>query len=78
MQSKDMMVDFVFGKHYIHDGQLLMINEKGSEPYQDAAALKTINQSFNQFKSMNSSFYASKKLMPDSVMVNFKKKSISK
>ncbi len=78
MQSKDMMVDFISGKYYLHDGQLLVISSTGSDPYQDDAALKTVNQRFNQFKSMNSKFYASKKLMPDSVMTNFMKKSRSK
>ncbi len=71
MQSKDMMVDFVSGKHYIHDTELLIINEKGSDPYEDEGTLKEVSKRFNRFKSMNARFYASKKLMPDSVIVNF-------
>ncbi|WP_336963330.1 sulfatase-like hydrolase/transferase [Chryseobacterium contaminans] len=74
MQSKDMMVDFVSGKYYLHDGQLLMINNSGSDSYQDDAVLKTVSQRFIQFKNMNSRFYSSQKLMPDSVMTNFMKK----
>lgn len=75
MQSKDMMKDFVSGKYYLHDGQLFVISSTGSDPYQDDASLNAVNKRFNQFKSMNSRFYASKKLMPDSVMNNFMKKS---
>ncbi|RXM64583.1 LTA synthase family protein [Chryseobacterium sp. CH1] len=78
MQSKDMMVDFVSGKYYLHDGQLLVIDNSGSDPYQDDAVLKAVNKKFSQFKSMNSRFYNSKKLMPDSVMINFMKKSRSR
>lgn len=71
MQSKDMMIDFVSGKHYIHDSELLIINEYGSDPYQNESTLKEVSQRFNRFKNMNASFYASGKLMPDAVIANF-------
>lgn len=71
MQSKDMMIDFVSGKHYIHDTELLIINERGSDPYQNENTLKDVSRRFNRFKNINEHFYASKKLMPDSVIVNF-------
>ncbi|UWX61252.1 sulfatase-like hydrolase/transferase [Chryseobacterium oranimense] len=75
MQSKNMMVDFVSDKYYLHDGQLFTLKNSEEDPSDDASALKLINGRFNQFKSMNSRFYASKKLMPDSVMINFMKKN---
>lgn len=74
MQSKDKLIDFISGNYHLHDGQLFIIKNSESNPYHDDAVLKKINQKFNQYKSMNSSFYATKKLMPDSVMTNFKKK----
>jgi len=78
MQSKNMLVDFVSGKHYIHDGQLFTLNDLEEDASGDAAALKMVSRRFSHFKSMNSKFYAAKKLMPDSVMVNFMKKSRSR
>ena len=74
MQSKNMMADFVSDKYYLHEGQLFTLKNSEEDPSDDASALKVINGRFNQFKSMNSRFYASKKLMPDSVMINFMKK----
>ncbi|WP_126650708.1 sulfatase-like hydrolase/transferase [Chryseobacterium aureum] len=75
MQSKNQLIDFVSEKYYIHDGQLLTLTDLEEEPSTDAAALSKINGRFNQYKSMNSQFYSTKKLMPDSVMINFKKKT---
>ena len=78
MQSKDMMVDFVSGKYYMHNDQLFDLNNSEEEPNNDPAALKMVTQQFKRFKSMNSRFYNSGKLMPDSVMTNFMKKSRAK
>lgn len=75
MQSKNMMIDFVSDKYYLHEGQLFTLKNSEEDPSDDASALKLISGRFNQFKSMNSRFYASRKLMPDSVMVNFMKKN---
>lgn len=75
MQSKNMLEDFVFDKYYIHDGQLFTLKNSDEEPSDDASALNLMTKRFNQFKSMNSSFYTNKKLMPDSVMVNFMRKN---
>jgi len=75
MQSKNMMADFVSDKYYLHEGHLFNLKNSEEDPSDDASALKVINGRFNQFKSMNSRFYASKKLMPDSVMINFMKKN---
>jgi len=78
MQSKDKMIDFVLGNYYLHDNQLFIINSSEADSYHDEVVFKTVSQKFNRFKSMNSSFYATKKLMPDSVMINFRKKFRSK
>ncbi len=78
MQSKNQLIDFVSEKYYIHDGQLFTLKDMEEDPSNDAAAMGKINGRFNQYKSMNAQFYSTKKLMPDSVMINFKKKTRSK
>lgn len=78
MQSKNQLIDFVSEKYYIHDGQLFTLKDMEEDASNDAAAMGKINGRFNQYKSMNAKFYSTKKLMPDSVMVNFKKKTKSK
>lgn len=78
MQSKNQLIDFVSEKYYIHDGQLFTLKDMEEGSYNDAAAMSKINGRFNQYKSMNAQFYSTKKLMPDSVIVNFKKKTKSK
>ncbi|TXI99624.1 MAG: glycosyltransferase [Chryseobacterium cucumeris] len=78
MQSKNQLIDFVSEKYYIHDGQLFTLKDMEEDASNDAAAMGKINGMFNQYKSMNAQFYSTKKLMPDSVMVNFKKKTKSK
>jgi len=65
------MTDFVSDKYYLHDGQLFTLKNSEEDPSDDASALDVVKSRFNQFKRMNSRFYASKKLMPDSVMINF-------
>jgi len=78
MQSKNQLIDFVSEKYYIHDGQLFTLKNMEEGADNDAAAMNKINGRFNQYKSMNAKFYSTKKLMPDSIMVNFKKKTKSR
>lgn len=78
MQSKNQLIDFVSEKYYIHDGQLFTLKDMEEDASNDAAAMSKINARFNQYKNMNAQFYSTKKLMPDSVIVNFKKKTKSK
>lgn len=78
MQSKDMMVDFVLGKYYLHNDKLFTLNNSDEEEYNDEATLKTVSKQFSRYKNMNSKFYKSGKLMPDSVMTNFMKKTRAK
>lgn len=75
MQSKNLLTDFMFKNYYLHDGQLFITKNLEESNYNDEAELQKLNVRFNQFKTMNSRFYASKKLMPDSVIVNFMKRT---
>lgn len=75
MQSKNQLIDFVSEQYYLHEGQLFTLKNLEEDPSGDTSALNKINNRFNQYKSMNSEFYKTKKLMPDSVMINFMKKT---
>ncbi|WP_379964426.1 sulfatase-like hydrolase/transferase [Epilithonimonas sp. UC225_85] len=75
MQSKNQLIDFLCEDYYIHDGQLFTAKGLDENELDDATVLKKINDRFSQFKKMNARFYSSKKLMPDSVMINFMKKT---
>lgn len=78
MQSKNQLIDFVFGKHYVENGQLFLLHNLKEDELDNPAVLNDMNRRFKDFKTMNSRFYASKKLMPDSVIVNFMKKTSPK
>ncbi|MCU7613457.1 sulfatase-like hydrolase/transferase [Chryseobacterium sp. GMJ5] len=75
MQSKNLLTDFMFKNYYLHDGQLFITKNLEESNYNDEAELQRLTVRFNQFKTMNSRFYATKKLMPDSVIVNFMKRT---
>lgn len=74
MQSKSLLTDFVSDKYYVHDGKLFILNNLEEDSYDDAQISKKINGRFDQFKKMNSKFYQTRKLVPDSVYSNFIKK----
>ncbi|ROH97814.1 sulfatase-like hydrolase/transferase [Chryseobacterium daecheongense] len=74
MQSKNQLVDFVYGKYYMEDGELFTLENMEENAADDPVALKQINGYFKEFKKMNSRFYTAGKLMPDSVVINFMKK----
>ena len=75
MQSKNQLIDFGYGKYHVQNNQLLILNNMQEEVIIDDKVFKRANESFKQFKSMNSQFYNTNKLMPDSVIVNFMKKT---
>ncbi|SMP10893.1 sulfatase-like hydrolase/transferase [Chryseobacterium profundimaris] len=75
MQSKSLLTDFVSDKYYLHDNKLYILNNMNEESYDNSDVLKKIKGRFDQFKRMNSKFYQTQKLMPDSVFTNFKKKT---
>ena len=78
MQSKNQLIDFVYGKYHLQNSQLLSLNKLQEDIISDEAIFNKANKSFNQFKNMNSQFFQTKKLMPDSVTINFMKKTQSK
>ncbi|MGV8913914.1 MAG: sulfatase-like hydrolase/transferase [Kaistella sp.] len=75
MQSKNQLIDYVYGKYHLQDKQLLILDNMKEDVVNDQNTFKKVNESFRQFKNMNSQFYSTKKLMPDSVFVNFMKKT---
>ncbi|TXF79207.1 sulfatase-like hydrolase/transferase [Chryseobacterium sp.] len=75
MKSKNQLVNYVYGNYHLEDNQLLILSKMQEEPVVDAAERKKITRKFNDFKAMNSRFYSANKLMPDSVYVNFMKKT---
>nr|WP_292008967.1 LTA synthase family protein [Chryseobacterium sp.] len=75
MQSKNQLIDFVSGKYYLHDEQLFILDNLEEDIINNTSAFDKIKKHFNQFKSMNSRFYNTQKIMPDSVIVNFMKKN---
>ncbi|CAA7386656.1 sulfatase-like hydrolase/transferase [Chryseobacterium fistulae] len=75
MQSKNQLIDFVYDKYFIHEKQLFSLHNLEEEDNEDATLFKKVNGRFDEYKSMNARFFSTKKLMPDSVMVNFMKKT---
>lgn len=74
MQSKNQLVDFVKGKYHLNDRQLYQLTKMQDNQSNDAEISNKMKAEFDAFKSMNAKFFSTKKLMPDSVLVNFMKK----
>ncbi|WP_312766177.1 sulfatase-like hydrolase/transferase [Epilithonimonas sp.] len=74
MQSKTLLTDFVSEKYYLHDSDLFTLNNSEEDALDNPQIYKKVDGRFNRFKRMNSKFYQSKKLIPDSVFVNFMEK----
>ncbi|QBO57264.1 sulfatase-like hydrolase/transferase [Chryseobacterium salivictor] len=77
MQSKNQLIDYVYGKYHLQNNQLLLLNNLQENGINNQAAFNKANGSFKEFKNMNSQFYSTKKLMPDSVISSFMKKTRS-
>ena len=75
MQSKNQLIDYVYGKYHLQDNNLLLLKNLEEDILKDEAAFKKVDESFKQYKSTNAQFYSSKKVLPDSVVVNFLKKT---
>ncbi len=71
MQSKNQLIDYVYGKYHLQDKNLLLLKHLEEDILKDEAAFKKVSESFTQYKNKNAQFYSSKKVMPDSVVVNF-------
>lgn len=78
MKSKNQLIDYKYGFYHLEDRQLMKLNNMEEDPLDDPAALKTVQKHFDDFKSRNARFYSTNKLMPDSVTVNFLKKTFAK
>ncbi|WP_374445277.1 sulfatase-like hydrolase/transferase [Epilithonimonas sp.] len=75
MQSKTLLTDFVSEKYYLHDNNLFILKNSEEGKLDNPQIYKRISGRFNQFKKMNSKFYQSKQLMPDSVYSDFMNKA---
>ncbi len=71
MKSKSQLIDYVYGNYHLEDKQLYQLKNLEESLINRPAMFKKINQNFNQFKTMNSKFYETQKLLPDSVVTNY-------
>lgn len=79
MQSKNQLIDFVYGNYHLSDGHLYKLDAKlGEEPLSDAAIQEVITHRFDVFKRANRVFYTRKQVIPDSVYAGYFEKVISK
>ncbi|WP_042721054.1 hypothetical protein [Flavobacterium sp. B17] len=74
MQSKTLLTDLFSEKYYLHDSNLFILKNSEEDAPDNPQIYKKIDARFSQFKRMNSKFYQSKKLIPDSVFTNFMRK----
>lgn len=74
MQSKNQLIDFVYGKYHISGDRLFSLQSNLTEDEViDNTTQKEIEQRFSSFKNKNNKFYSMQKIMPDSVMIHFMK-----
>ncbi len=79
MESKNQLIDYVYRKYHFVDNQLFVLQSNLDEDLIDDQSVEDeVAKRFNAFKAKNNKFYSSRKLMPDSVMVNYMKKNIPK
>jgi cellulose synthase/poly-beta-1,6-N-acetylglucosamine synthase-like glycosyltransferase/phosphoglycerol transferase MdoB-like AlkP superfamily enzyme len=75
MKSKDKLNDFVFDNYHLADGELWEMDKKLLEDRSDnQLGLSNAKRHFDLFQKHNAIFSKTKKLMPDSIVVNFMKK----
>lgn len=78
MQSKNQLIDFVWGNFHIADDQLFKLNAKlDAEPISDASLKEILMRRFDAFKRANKEFYNRKQLLPDSIYNQYFKKTAS-
>lgn len=79
MQSKNQLIDFIYGDYHIADGQLYKLDEHLiEEPIPTASARAMIINHFDTFKRKNKDFNIKKALLPDSVFTDYFNKVILK
>lgn len=79
MQSKNQLIDFVYGDYHISDGQLYKLDATlNEEPLSEGSERDLLIKRFELFKRQNKQFYTKKQLLPDSIFKNYFKQTISK
>ncbi len=79
MQSKNQLIDFVYGNYHLSDGHLYKLDATlEEEPLFDAAIQEVITHRFDAFKRANKLFYTRKQVLPDSIYAGYFEKVISK
>lgn len=72
MQSKNQLIDFVYGDYHLSSDKLYKLDSYLNEDIIDDAALyKAISSRFESFKRENQKFSMQNKLAPDSVYANY-------
>lgn len=71
MQSKDLLVDFIAGSYYLNQNNLFKINFNDDELIENEEQKNKIKKQFDHFKTKNRTFYSTKKLIPDSLVIQF-------
>ncbi len=72
MQTKSLLVDFVFNNYYLAHNDVFLLNTQFQEEKISNDAVKTqLLKSFKKFKAKNNKFSETAKLMPDSVYSNY-------
>lgn len=79
MQSKNQLIDFVYGDYHLSDGQLYKLDAHLNEdPIVDESSRQLLSNHFNTFKQKNKRFYTTKRLFPDSIYTNYFNQTIPK
>jgi len=71
MQSKNQLIDFVRGNYHLSEGQLYQLDGTLNEDMAPDNAKEELSKRFELFKRKNKLFYTQKRLLPDSVYVNY-------
>lgn len=72
MQSKNQLIDFVYGNFHLSEDNLYKLDANlNEEMIQDESQRKLIKQRFERFKKINKKFINERKVMPDSTFQAF-------
>ncbi|MCQ4035291.1 sulfatase-like hydrolase/transferase [Kaistella montana] len=74
MRSKSELIDYHYGSYHLESEMLMKLNDMKESAVDNQSEFTKINNQFANFKKMNAQFYSSGKIMPDSVMVNYRNK----
>lgn len=76
MISKNQLIDFIYGKYHLSNEQVFELRSDMQE-YEvgNGVSVKEVKKQFELFKRKNDRFYASKSLMPDSLILKYMKQA---